>query len=185
MMTKSWSTRAWPWKTQWLGVRVPLQDCQHNDQEVSERARPPRTWCPRAKQGCRHDKKLWRTMWPQAHVINSFHQLSLCSRRIWEFFFICSFTMVCFFNDNYKIMTTLILFMLVFKMFVVGVFCNCHNIWSSWRCITQVRNMICSLRMHDCISGQLCQHCNQWWRIWVLTVAQCFTNDVSFLLKLF
>jgi hypothetical protein len=42
MMTKSWSTRAWPWKTQWLEVRVPSQDCQHNDQEVSERAKPPR-----------------------------------------------------------------------------------------------------------------------------------------------
>jgi hypothetical protein len=27
----------------------------------------------------------------QGHVVNSFHQLSLCSRRIWEFFFICKF----------------------------------------------------------------------------------------------
>jgi hypothetical protein len=42
--------------------------------------------------------------------------------------FICKFTMVWLFNDNYKVMTILILFMLVFKMFVVGVFCNCHNI---------------------------------------------------------
>jgi hypothetical protein len=116
----------------------------------------------------------------QAHIVNSFHQLSLCSRRIWEFFFMCKFTMVCFFNDNYKVMTILILFMLVFKMFVVGVFCNCHNIWSSWRCITQVRNIICSLRMHDCISGLGLDCCTMLhkWQVFSSETLLVFTNTM-------
>ncbi len=74
----------------------------------------------------------------QAHVVNSFHQLSLCSRRIWEFFFICMFTMVCFFNDTYKGYDHTHSFYLVFKMFVCG-FSAIVIIYYT-RCITASEN---------------------------------------------
>jgi hypothetical protein len=62
----------------------------------------------------------------------------LCSRRIWEFFFICMFTMVCFFNDTYKGYDHTHSFYLVFKMFVCG-FSAIVIIYYT-RCITASEN---------------------------------------------